>query len=275
MPFPLCVTPAEVAAASQALVALPLSGVAQMHSALISKRATFVGQFDRVPESEFPRYRRGTGGVSFETEEGAFYIGIALAHPGSLLAGSANQVLNRMVRPLLKALTKVHGKRVAYFGRDHIRAEQKNVGWVAMAHRVDTDRAAFEAFLPPTERTHDLAEEIASAYTLAHPALVLAPFERANGGAQALAHGDPPWLRTESEAIGSLGLMREHDGRRRIGGTLMASADRMHALNQAIQSPMGVSECGEFLDLLFAAPAMLFGVRSLESICNLVMHTET
>jgi hypothetical protein len=271
MPFLSSLTPAEVATTSQGLLTVPLFAAAHMYCARITQPARFVGQFDRVPApSTVPSYARGTGGVTLEVPPGALYVGIALAHPGCLVAANANQVINRMVRPLLKALTKVTGKRTAYFGRDHVSAEQTNVGWVGMAHTVDTNRASFEAFLRPSEQADALAEEVMNAYALTYPALVSYRIDA--GEAQALTREDPPWLRTEHEAIGALGVVRDHEGRLRIGGTLMASQDRMHALNEAIQSPMGMQECGEFLDALFAAPAMLFGVRSLESLRNLVMH---
>jgi hypothetical protein len=268
MPFLTSLTPAEVAHTSRSLLTVPLADSARMYCARIAQPARFVGAFDRVPASAgVPSYFRGTGGVTFEVDTGALYMGIALSHPGCLLAGSANQVLNRVVRPLLKALTKVTGKRTAYFGRDHVSAEQANVGWVAMAHSVDTNRASFEAYLPPMDA--DLAAGIVDAYTRAYPELRISDMSIA-GEAQLLVNEDPPWSNTEDEAMGPLGILRERGGRLRFGGSLMASADRMHALNEAIQSPMGLQECGEFLDALFAAPAMLFGVRSLESFRRLI-----
>jgi hypothetical protein len=273
MPFSTSVSPAEVAAASLALLHEPLVGAAHMQIARIDRGACFFGQFDRAPTpAALPTYRRGTGGVTFVTEEDALYIGIALEHPAALVAASANQVLNRMVRPLLKALTRCTGKRTAYFGRDHVSAERANVGWVAMGHVVATGRATFEGFLPPIANVSasELAAEVARAYAAAHPALAIAAMTPGGTAAAPMTVDEPTWSATEDEAIGTIGILRDHHGRRRLGGTLMASEDRMHALNEAIQAPMQAQECAEFLDSLFAPPAMLFGVRSLESILRLV-----
>lgn len=255
-------TPGAVAFTSARLLELPLHGLANMYCARIECEAHFVGAFDRQGQTGASVFRRGTGGVSFSVPARSMYLGLALSRPDALTPCTANQGINRMVRPLLKALTKARGKRAAYFGRDHVSIEKHNAAWVSMGHHVASGRMSFEAFVPDADEA--LVAQVVTAYQDAHPQIIRVDME--SHEAEAIHTVDPPWKVTVDEAIGTLGVLQTAAGLR-IGGELMVSTDRLEALNAA--APSMTHEDAAYLDALFAPPAMLFGIRNIASFLEL------
>src|SRR5262249_3366037 len=68
------------------------------------------------------------------------------ASPSSLVSCEPVRLVNRYVRPLLKALGRC-GALAHYFDRDWISVKHRPAGWVGFAHDATTGRCALEAFV--------------------------------------------------------------------------------------------------------------------------------
>ena len=77
---------------------------------------------------------------------GTVHVALALASPGALIACDEKRIVNRLVRPLLRALTKV-GCLAHFFGRDWVSVNHRPVAWVGFAHDAASRRTLFEAFI--------------------------------------------------------------------------------------------------------------------------------
>jgi hypothetical protein len=137
---------AVVAALSQSALDRRLSHEAELTIAPISGDAVLVGAFDRAPSSPSPVFRRGSGGPPIYAGTGLVYVGVALAHPSALVPCTPDKLLNRYVRPVLRALTKVAAP-AHYFGRDWVSVAKRPAAWIGFAHDSSTRRALVEAFI--------------------------------------------------------------------------------------------------------------------------------
>ncbi len=255
-----------------------------------SGEALVVGAFERAREGAV---RRGSGGASAHVGPGSVWLSLSLPSPDALVPCTADQLLNRYVRPLLRALTKATRLPASYFGRDWISMKHRPVGLVAFAHEAATGRSLFEAFVavstpfattrssflgkPPATleelagRSLDpatLARTIAEAYGIADAAVAEEPVV-----AEAL---EPPWSATREEAIGTIAAGRDASGRLRLGGELMASRDAVHRLEDgltALPEAASMDAIGALVDDAFTTRgAVLFGVRSLASIRDVLVE---
>jgi hypothetical protein len=293
------VTAPTLAARSAAGLDCPLSTPAELWVAVASDTATLLGAFQRAgPVDEAPLLRRGSGGPAVRVGPGTVHVALSLASPGALEPCSANRVVNRAVRPLLRALTKT-GALAHYFGRDWVSVAHRPVAWVGFAHDSGTGRTLFDAFvavrapfaagagearasfagkLPATleelaGRTVDpvaLAEAIADAYLAKHGADEVegAPFMDT---AAAVSAVDPPWSATVNEAIGIVGAGPDADGRFRVGGDLLVSRDALADLEDRV---VGASdaEVGAIVDGVLAAPGVAVdGIASLRSVRDAIL----
>ena len=93
-----------------------------------------------------PRVRRGSGGPEVRLGPGTVHVALALAHPGALVPCDEKRIVNRAVRPLLRALTRI-GALAHFFGRDWVSVQHRPVAWVGFAHDAGTRRTLFEAFV--------------------------------------------------------------------------------------------------------------------------------
>ncbi|HWL87097.1 MAG TPA: hypothetical protein VNO21_14920, partial [Polyangiaceae bacterium] len=136
--------------ASPALDALdaPLSGPAELSVSRVRQELLIAGSFQRcgADGDARPCVRRISGGPIVEVGPGTLHVLLALAHPGALVPSDAMHLVNRYVRPLLSALTKL-GAKANYFGRDWISVNKRPVAWVGFAHDAQSGRAAFEALV--------------------------------------------------------------------------------------------------------------------------------
>src|SRR5262249_42033543 len=96
-------------------------------------------------------FRRGSGGAAANVGEGTLWVSLALARPSALVACEHTKIVNRYVRPLLRAITKL-GAPARYFGRDWISVASRPTALVGFAHEAKSERAVFEAFVPITTR---------------------------------------------------------------------------------------------------------------------------
>lgn len=238
-----------------------------------------IGAFQRrceIAAADRPVRRRTSGGAAVRLGPGTVFVQlVARDVPGE-------KVLNRQVRPLLRALTKVAGRPVSWFGRDWIACGGSPVGMVAFAHDADTERSVFEAFVSATADVWPGARPShrgkATAMLGVEPARIVEAIAAAYGGEvegadlpMSDAPDEPPWQATREEAIGIVAAGRDARGVLRIGGELMASHDAVARFEDAIADPSADVEAA--LERTLAAPgAVVFGVRDLGSIRDVVLE---
>ncbi len=275
---------AAIANASRDALTRALSCEMEIEIGLARDERVLLGAFQRAGDVEEGARKnaivRGTPG-------GAVFVGI-----GSLqvLVGIAklecdeSQILNRHVRPILRALGG------NYFGRDWISilsgGAQHPVAHVGFAHERATGRTVVEAFIgvrtpfaASLERASyrgkkivtleeargkkidndDLASAIADAFG-EHVA-----FE-GTSREEVVENADPPWSARIDEAIGPVCAGRDAKGRMRVGGEFMASLDAVRDLEARIES--GQEPRGAVNDAFGAPHTALFGVRTLESFAR-------
>jgi hypothetical protein len=249
--------------------------------------------------------RRGSGGPEVRIGPATVHIALALAHPGALVPCDEKRIVNRCVRPLLKAVTRV-GALAHFFGRDWVSVAHRPAAWVGFAHDATTQRTVFEAFVAVRAPFHDeardgprpsllgkepgtlegitgkavdphaLVEAIARAYAEAWDAeevpiaVGVEPSATATDDAAGATGVEPPWAATVDEAIGTIGAGRDAGGVFRVGGDLLVSRDALARL-EARSVAAAEADLGRVVDETLAAPGVaLDGVRSLESVRDVI-----
>jgi hypothetical protein len=300
------VPPAELAARSLSWTAIR-GADARLVVAVPSEEAIVIGAFQRRSEllplgpddAVLSVYRRGSGGAAARAGPGTVWVQLSLARPDAIVPCTADKVLNRYVRPLLRALTRVASRPAHYFGRDWISAAHRPVGLVAFAHDASTGEASFEALVGVRapfvlrERASFMGKEpatleaiagtpidvrtVAGAIASAYRALASDVREEA---APAIAAAEPlladdAWSAVREEAIGIVACGRDAGGRVRVGGELMASRDALARLEDriaALGAGATADDVGRAVDEAFTTRgAVLFGVRSLASIRDVIV----
>lgn len=256
----------ELAAHSRASLDRPLRVPAELMVAIASNEALVLGAFQRgagMPDTA-ALVRRGSGGPEVPVARGALHVLLAMASPSALVACDERRIVNRAVRPLLRALTRV-GHLAHYFGRDRVVVARQPVGWVGFAHDAASGRTTFEAFVDVREPR--LLEAVVDAYARdREPVTLDVPDAPADEPADPRA--DPPWAATRAEAIGTLGAGPDARGLFRVGGDLLVSRDALARLEAAA---LGAPDVGRLVDDTLAAPGVaLDGVRSLETIREVI-----
>jgi hypothetical protein len=223
------------------------------------------------------------------------HVALSLEQPDALEPCDAQRIVNRAVRPLLKALTKTV-RPAHYFGRDWVSVDHRPAAWVGFAHDSESGRTLFEAYVavstpyvgrggpsllgkePATlqdlaGRTIDpaaVADAVVRAYEAragTEGALIDAG-ESLTSGAEA---PEPPWAATVLEAMGTLGAGPDARGAFRVGGDLLASRDALARLEQRlVDAPDG--DVGRVVDETLAAPGVaLDGVASRTSLRDVIL----
>jgi hypothetical protein len=229
---------------------------------------------------------------------------LRLPRSDALLPATPDKLLNRLVRPLLGALTRASGVPARYFGRDWVSVEGSPVALVAFGHEAASGRCLFEAiagvrtsiaasarasFLGKPARTleevagkavdpAEVAAAIAAAYAKAASEVRPREPEPFVSGEKRV-EAQPPWSAMREEAIGPVGAGPDASGKLRVGGELMASRDaiaRLEDLAGALPPDAGVDDVGRVVDDVFGDAsgrgALLFGVRSLGSIRDVLVE---
>ncbi|MGH7436828.1 MAG: hypothetical protein ACRENE_14235 [Polyangiaceae bacterium] len=291
------VTPAVVAARSRSALDGPLARPAELWVAVVSEPALLVGAFQRAPASTPGRTTllRGSGGPDVHVGAGTVHVALSLERPDVLEPCDAKKIVNRAVRPLLRALTKTV-KLAHYFGRDWVSVEHRPAGWVGFAHDSTTGRTLFEAFvavttpfagrearslLGKTPATLDelagrsidpaaLADEIVRAYE-ARAGVEAVLVEAGPTPAPEDAPAEPPWAAMVEEAIGTLGAGPDGRGTFRVGGDLLVSRDALARLEQRVAAAPDAN-VGRIVDETLSSPGVaLEGVASLASIRDVIV----
>lgn len=262
--------------------------------------ARVLGAYQRAAgmTDALPLVRRGSGGPDVVMGPGTIHVALALSAPDALEPCDPKRIVNRAVRPLLRALTKT-ARLTHYFGRDWVSVMHRPAAWVGFAHDSTTGRALFEAFVAlrvpfaATDRASFLgkpqgtleeiagrsldasvvADAIADAYAARHGAAEVTA-EPAEGGGPTPEdpRADPPWAATVEEAIGVIGAGPDARGRMRVGGDLLVSRDALARLEARLVDASD-DDVGRIVDETLAAPGVAIeGVRSLASVEDVVLR---
>ena len=238
--------------------------------------AWLLGAFQRTSEipDDAPRLKRASGGGAVRIGPGTLWLQLELdLDLGSL---PADKLLNRQVRPLLKALTRVTSKPAHYFGRDWVALAHRPVAFVGFAHSAEQNRGVFEAIvavdapLAPRPSFRDKSPVALEA----DPTALLDAVVEAYGvetvrevPAAADIADEPAWAATLDEALGTIAAGPDASGRMRVGGELMASSDAVARLEAALAAGAGLE--GAINDAFRGAT--IFGAR-LESIRDVIVE---
>jgi hypothetical protein len=277
-----------------------LADEAELWFARPAAHAIAIGAFQRSPEEATdPIVRRGSGGPAVRMGEGTLWLALVLPRVDALVACDAGHIVNRYVRPLLRALTKC-GALAHFFGRDWVSVGHRPAAWVGFGHDRASGRTVVEAFVARETRfdagpresvmgkepgtlasivgsaidEERLVSEITRAYADAYGRTA---FDR--GPLPAIEEGaddddrpaDPPWSATLDEVIGPLGAGPDASGRFRVGGDLLVSRDALASLETSLANA-GDDEVGAAVDAALGAPGVaLDGVRSLGSVRDVIL----
>jgi hypothetical protein len=290
--------PDEIAARSRHELVRALAHDAELTVARPTSEAVLVGAFGRGAgiNARYTLFRRGSGGAPARIGPGTLWVSLALRRPNALVACDAGKIVNRYVRPLLRALGKT-GAPARYFGRDWIDVAHRPVAAVGFAHDAATNRAQLEAFVavrtpfalgprgsflgksPATLEevagepvdldalSATVRDAYANAYArepveVALEAVTIEPED---------ARADPPWRASIAEVIGEISAGPDARGRFRVGGDLLASRDAIAALEARL---VGASDddVPRIVNATLAAPGVVVdGVKSLESIARAIL----
>jgi len=294
----------ELAAASQSALEVPLAEEAELWIARPKEEAIALGSFQRALSAEGKGsaesvllVRRGSGGPAVRMGEGTLWVALLLARVDALVPCDEARLVNRYVRPLLRALTKC-GALAHFFGRDWVSVSRRPAAWIGFAHDRASGRAVVEAFIaretpfdagprasylgkePGTLRSilgHAIDEEklvaaivLAYAEASGHRTIDRGTFPLASP-APDVTRLDPPWGATVEEVIGPIGAGLDASGRFRVGGDLLVSRDALAALEALLPTTPDAAVAAA-LDATLAAPGVaLDGVRSLTSIRDAIL----
>lgn len=291
------VSPGRVAALSQYLVSAEGPPIAVV-TATIEGDGILRGAFESNTRSELgPIYRRASGGRSVKLGDGCVYFALSLPRPSEVGADvNGSNLLNRLLRPLLRALT-AEGALAHYFGRDWIAVAKRPAATVAFAHERSTGRTLVEAFLGISQSValapahpsylgkvpdcierlagrplldERVAERIAHAYAVAY-GFEWSPHEWPGVEAARLG-AEPPWQASVEEPIGLVGARRDASGALRLGGELMISHDVLAGLTTWLDSATSEDDIDDALaTCLSGSEVALFGLRDLSAIKRLVL----
>jgi hypothetical protein len=296
----------EIAAQSRGALDRVLAHPGELWIAIASDEGRLAGAFQRLagPAGRgIRRARRGSGGPEVGVGPGTVHVVLALASPGALFPCDEKRIVNRAVRPLLKALTRV-GALAHFFGRDWVSVDHRPAAWVGFAHDATTRRTVFEAFVAVRTPFHldlrpsflgkapgtleeilgkpvdpqRLADAIAAAYVAAWGAEAFEiPVARSAADATAVDElatdaGDPPWTATVEEAIGVLGAGPDATGAFRVGGDLLVSRDALARLEVRAATLADDAIAAAVDDSLAGPGVALDGVRSLTSVRDVILR---
>lgn len=248
-----------------------------------------LGSFQRATDAPagLSTLRRATGGAAVNVGEGTLHVLLSLASPSALIPCDEDKILNRHVRPILRALTR-SGALAHYFGRDWLSVGHRPAAHVAFAHLRASGRTVVEAFVAVStpfalhERGSYMQKAPGTLDEIRGVPMDRSKLERAVRAAfgeglvpivgsltladQVDPPAEPPWEAALDEAIGPLSAGRDALGVVRLGGELMASADAVEELetrlHDAPRQPLDA-----LVEAVFSAPhTALFGVKNLRSI---------
>jgi hypothetical protein len=308
-------TAEQIAGHSRAALDRPLAHPGELWVAVTGDSAVTWGAFQRTDARPgapalAPRLRRASGGPAVALGEGTVHVALALAHPGAIVPCDEKRIVNRYVRPLLRALTRAFprgaqaarpGTQAHFFGGDWVDMLHRPVAWVGFAHDAASRRTLFEAFVAvrtpfagggraafrgkapatleelagATLDPHRIADAIVEAYASlsgGSPAAEPTPDKTPPDQAPPDDMGDPPWAAAIEEAIGIVAAGPDARGVLRVGGDLLVSRDALARLEARIAAGDDPSRA---VDETLAAPGVAIdGVRSLTSVRDVIVRAQ-
>jgi hypothetical protein len=301
------------ASRSRELLDRPLAGQAELWVTIASDAALVLGAFQRgtsvsavaMPAADtLPVMRRASGGPEVHVGKGTVHVALALERPDALEPCDERRIVNRYVRPLLRALTKTAGL-AHFFGRDWISVAHRPAAWVGFAHDAASKRTLVEAFVGVHEpfateprgsllgKTPGALEELAgkpidpSRVADAIVASYLARYDATEVPVKAEADSadasgtrrtiedprrDPPWAATVEEPIGIVGAGPDARGVMRVGGDLLVSRDALAQLESLVAGARD-EEVGRIVQETLGGPGVAIdGVRSLASVRDVILR---
>ncbi|MDB4994411.1 MAG: hypothetical protein JWM74_1843 [Myxococcaceae bacterium] len=280
----------------------------------LDREALVLGAFQRassVSADPRPMVGRVSGGPVVAVGRGTLHVVLALRKIDALEACTPRQIVNRHVRPLLRALT-ASGATARFFGRDWIDVKSRPTAWVGFAHDTTTGRAVLEAFIAVSS---PFAVHPRAAYLGKEPgtldaitgrsfdppritAAIRAAYEAAWGERLAvhmpgltgsiappplgappppavpptLMPDEPPWAATVNEAIGMVAAGRDRHGVLRVGGDLLASRDALARLEARVIGAAPEAVAAIVAEELGDPRVALDGVKSLDSVRDVLVR---
>ena len=288
----------EIATRSWNVLTAPREHLATLTVATVAagQGAVLLGRFQRLGDAldfhpDAARLRRASGGTHLWLAEGSVHVLLALASPDALVACTPASLVNRHVRPVLRAIGG------AYFGRDWIAGARAGeggsarvpIGFAGFAHQASTGRSALEVVLPASAGWCDPARASHRGLTPAHldePArhveATVAAYEAAFGAADRVRSDgaglgdeaplvDPtPWAVSAAEAMGPVRAGRDAGGVLQLGGELFASVDRLEPLGALVDADPAAA--GALVDAAFTAGGVIVGVNDLARLRDVLLE---
>ncbi len=280
-----------------------MRGAAELWIAECTDVGVALGAFQRPAGLVLPAWpaaRRGSGGPAVLLGPGTVHVALLLARTDALTPCDAPRLVNRYVRPLLRALTRV-GATAHWFGRDWISVAGRPAGWVGFAHDASTGAAVVEAFVAVRApfacdegRTSFLGKSPGTLEGITGRPLLASRLVAAIEGAYAAAYGvttvdagalpeaeidprdpsaDPPWAATIAEAMGAVAAGPDARGVLRVGGDWMGSEDAVGELERLLMEAPGAtpSDIAELVERALGGPGVVIeGVRARASFCDVI-----
>ncbi len=274
------------------------------------QRASSVGASSVSPDAR-PVVARVSGGPVVAVGRGTLHVVLALAKIDVLEPCTPRQIVNRHVRPLLRALT-ASGATARFFGRDWIDVKSRPTAWVGFAHDTTTGRAVLEAFIAVSSpfavqpRAAYLGKEpgtldaivgrsfsppriaaaIRAAYEAAWGDRLAVPVPSLTGSTAPPTFGapppppvpptpmpdEPPWAATVNEAIGIIAAGHDRHGVLRVGGDLLASRDAIARLEARVIGAAPDAIAAIVTEELGDPRVALDGVKSLDSVRDAIVR---
>jgi hypothetical protein len=304
---------AVIASGSRALLDRPLAGQGELWVTIASDAALVLGAFQRgsLVADSLPIVKRASGGPEVRVGKGTVHVALALTRPDALEPCDERRIVNRHVRPLLRALTKTAGL-AHFFGRDWVSVAHRPAAWVGFAHDSASGRTLFEAFVGvrepfatasrgsllgkapgaleelagrPLDPVH-IVDAIVASYLQRYDATevpVQTPASHPDASGAALAaqatrlavedlRRDPPWAATAEEPIGIVGAGPDARGAMRVGGDLLVSRDALARLETLVTDARD-EDVGRIVQETLGAPGVAIdGVRSLAGVRDVILR---
>jgi hypothetical protein len=285
-------------AASRSALSAPLEDEAELWIGRPAGDATVLGAFQRCTSAKpGDVVRRGTGGPSVRMGTGTVWLALVLSRVDALTSCDEAHLVNRYVRPLLRALAK-RGCLAHFFGRDWVSVKHRPAAWVGFGHDAGSGRAVVEAFVA-RETPFDvgprasylgkapgtlveiaggsvdeskLVDAIVEAYAGAYGRAAIDRGEvEVAGEVGAGVEVEPPWKGVVEAVIGTVGAGPDGQGVFRVGGDLLVSRDALAALEAALPAVRDEDVGAKVDEVLGARGVAVDGVRSLASVRDAVL----
>jgi hypothetical protein len=303
----------QIASLGEAALGDELRSDAELSVHGLDREALVLGAFQRtagLASDARPIVRRVSGGPLVAVGRGTLHVLLALAKIDALEPCTPRQIVNRHVRPLLRALT-ASGATARFFGRDWIDVKSRPTAWVGFAHDATTGRAVLEAFVAVSSpfavearaaylgknpgtldaivgRSFDAARiafAVRRAYeeawgerlTMREPGLTgsIAPPPLGSVPPAPMAASipdEPPWAATVNEAIGIVAAGFDREGRLRVGGDLLASRDAIARVEARVIGA-APEDIGAIVAEELGDPRVaLDGVKTLDSVRDAIVR---